>query len=162
MSLMIINYLFNEDYRLWMTVFTYMKADYWFIALKYAIVLLPLYLIIGAAVNSAVRTDIPKWKDTLITVIVNSIGVWIVCGITFLMSRTAYDGTLFSSFIVSYQFNLLVPITVYFSRKFYNMTKSIWVGATFNTFLICWAMVAAIGVNDIYTGQTWLSNLLGL
>ena len=162
LSLMIIDYFFNEDYRLWMTVFTYIKADYWFIALKYAIAIFPMYLVIGAAINYSVRTDIPEWKDTLITVVVNSLGVWLVCLINFIMFKTLYNGTLFSSFICSYQIVLLVPITVYFTRKCYNLTKNIWIGAVLNTFLICWSMTSALGVNDIYTAQTWLGNFLGL
>ena len=94
-TLMVVDYLFNEQYRFWMTSFGIMKADYWFIVLKYALVLFPIYFVIGAAVNYTKRTDIPEWRDTLITVVVNSLGVWLCCLVNYLIMRTSYDGTLF-------------------------------------------------------------------
>jgi len=155
-SLMIIEYLFNEDYRFFMAIITYMKVDYWFIVPRYAIIFLVPYLAIGAAINyNAIRTDIPEWKDTLITVIVNSIGIWLLCVINLIVSHAT--GAEFSGFIVSYQLLLFVPITVYISRKMYNVTKSIWVGAIFNSILVAWSMTSSLGIHTIYVGQNWLS-----
>ena len=133
---MVIEYLFAQDYRGWMTVFSDMKGEYWVIGLRYVVFIFPMYLIMGAAINFTVRNDIPQWKDTLITVITNSLGIWICCLINILLAKTSYDGTLFSSFICSYQFLLCVPLTVYISRKLYNMTKNIWTGAALNSSLL--------------------------
>ena len=161
-SLMVIEYLFAQDYRGWMTVFSDMKGEYWVIGLRYVVFIFPMYLIMGAAINFTVRNDIPQWKDTLITVITNSLGIWICCLINILLAKTSYDGTLFSSFICSYQFLLCVPLTVYISRKLYNMTKNIWTGAALNAFVIVWSMMCALGINDVYYGQTWISNFLNI
>ena len=161
-SLMVIQYLFDQDYRSWMTVFSAMKVEHWFIALKYLIFAFPMYIIMGMAVNFSHRTDIPEWKDTLISIIVNSAGVWIICLINIFIAKTSYDGTLFSSFICSYQFNVFVPITVYLSRKLYRMTKSIWSGAMLNSCLVVWSMACTLGINDIYHGQSVISNFFNI
>lgn len=161
-SLMVIQYLFDQDYRSWMTVFSTMKGEFWFIGLEYAIFAFPMYIIMGAAVNYSTRTDIPAWKDDLIAIIVNSAGVWIICLINILIAKTNYDGTLFSSFICSYQFNVFVPLTVFLARKLYRMTKTIWVGATLNTCLVVWSMMCSLGINDLYHGQSAISNFFNI
>lgn len=161
-SLAIMNYFFGQDYRFWMTAFSFMKSEYWVIGLRYAIFVFPMYIIMGLSVNYGVRADIPEWKDTLITVVVNSLGIWLCCLVNILIAKTAYDGTLYSSFICSYQMLLCVPITVYLSRKLYNLTKNIWVGATLNTFIIVWSMMCSLGINDIFYGQDIISNFFNI
>lgn len=159
-SLMVIDYFFGQDYRTWMTVFAKMKPEYWFMGLKYALFAFPMYIIMGAAVNYGVRTDIPAWKDDLIAIIVNSAGVWILCFVNIFIAKTAYDGTLYSSFICSYQFNIFVPLTVFLARKLYRITNNIWTGAALNTCLVVWSMCCCLGINDIYNGQFPIGNLL--
>lgn len=161
-SLMVIEYFFAQDYRAWMTAFSDMKADFWFIGLKYALFIFPMYVIMGASVNYTVRTDIPEWLDTLIAIVVNSLGIWLCCLINIGIAKTNYDGTLFSSFICSYQFLLCVPITVYLSRKLFRMTRNIWTGATLNTCIIVWSMMCSLGMNDLYIGQNVLGNFLNI
>ena len=161
-SLMVIEYFFGQDYRAWMTAFSDMKADFWFIGLKYAIFIFPMYIIMGASVNYTVRSDLPEWLDTLIAIVVNSLGIWLCCLINIVLAKTSYDGTLFSSFICSYQFLLCVPITVYLSRKLFRMTHNIWTGATLNTCIIVWSMMCSLGMNDLYIGQNMLGNFLNV
>ena len=161
-ALMVIQYLFDQDFRSWMTVFSPMKVEFWFIGLEYALFAFPMYIIMGMAVNLGARDDIPAWKDMLIAIVVNSAGVWIICLINILIAKTAYNGTLFSSFICSYQFNVFVPLTVFLSRKLYRMTKNIWAGATLNTALVVWSMMCTLGINDLYHGQSFISNFFNL
>lgn len=161
-SLGVLNYFFAQDYRLWMTAFSFMKAEYWFVGLRYALFIFPMYIIMTTSINYTIRTDIPEWKDTLITVLVNSVGIWACCLVNILIAKFAYDGTLYSSFICSYQFNLCVPITVYLARKLYKQTGNIWTGATLNTFIIVWSMMCSLGINDMYNGQTALSYFLNI
>lgn len=139
-----------------------MKADYWAIAFRYGVFLLPIFLAIGAAVNYTVRTDIPQWKDTLITVVVNSLGMYLIFAVNLIIAATSFDGTLFASFASSHPILIMVPVTCYVSRKMYNLTRSLWVGATVNTMLVCWTAVSSMGIYNFYTGQGFLSNLLGL
>ena len=161
-SLLIIEYLFCQDYRLWMMSFGEMQVVHWAVALRYAIYFLPIFLLTGATTNYAVRSDIPAWKDTLISVIVGSLGVWLCCLINILLAATSFNGTLFSSFICSYAMLLFVPVTVYISRKTYNMTHSIWLGAFMNTMILAWSIVASNGLADGYYGQTIFNAIFGV
>jgi len=154
-ALMVFDYLFHEDFRLWMAVISYMKVDYWFIALKYALVFFVPYLVIGASVNYCIRTDIPEWRDTLRTVVINSLGIWLMVVISLISLHAT--GVEFSNFFVSYNLVVFVPITVYLSRKMYSITKTIWVGAVFNALLVAWSMTSELGAHTIYLGQNWLS-----
>ena len=162
-SLSVINYFFGQDYRFWVNIFTYMKADMWFVALRY-IFIFPLLFIVGAGVNYNVRKDIPEWRDTLNTVVINSAGIWLCCLVeTLILQFGKFNLTFFSGvvgFTCSYQVLFIVPLTVYIARKMYNMTKSIWVGSMLNTLILLWTMASALGVNDFYYAQTWLSNFL--
>lgn len=157
-ALATVDYFFGQDFRFWMLSLGTMKIDWWWLGLRYLIMLFPMYLIIGASVNYSVRTDIPEWKETLIVVVANSLGVWLCCAINIILAKTSYSGTLFSSFICSYQFCTWVPITVYFTRKLYNMTKNIWCGALLNSCLIMWSMLSTLGVNDTFYGPHFVGN----
>jgi len=160
-SLSAIQYFFGQEYRLWMTAFSEMKADYWYIALRYFVVLFPLYLLIAAATNYTTRADIPEWKDTVMTVIISSAGIWLCCLINILVAYSRpYDGTFFSSFICSYHMVTVVPITVYLNRKMYKLTNSIWAGAALCAILVAWSLVCTLGINDVFYGQTALGNFL--
>lgn len=155
-------YLFGQDFRFWMVSLSEMKAEWWTLGLHYVLLLFPLYLILSIAINYTVRTDIPEWKDTLITVIINSVGIWACCLINILVAKSSYNGTLFSSFHSAYQFILWVPITTYIARKMYNITKNVWSGAMLNTFIIVWSLVSTLGVNDTFWGQNWVSNFFNI
>ena len=160
-SLAVMEYFFGQEYRIWMTEFSEMKADYWFLALRYAIILFPMFIIIAAGTNYSVRRDIPEWKDTLITVLVSSAGIWLCCLLNYVIAQnTTFNGTFFSSFICSYQMLVVVPIIVYINKKLYKLTNSIWVGAALSALIISWSFVCSLGINDTFYGQTWLGNFL--
>ncbi len=169
-AVMVCEYFFAEQFRLWMTAFGEMKADYWFIALRYVLLFFPIFLLLGAAINLNKRTDIPEWKDTLLAVVFNSLGVWGVCIISIAAAyiklaatgQGCAAGELISNFICSYQLLFSVPLTVFFAKFFYNRTGSIWAGAAFNACIICWAMTATLGIHDLYVGQGWFNIVLGL
>lgn len=160
LSLVLLEYLFNQDYRCWMAVFSEMRAEYWRYLWRFAVIMIPSFLVIGAATNYSVRTDIPQWKDTLITVVVNSMGVWLLALVNYLILLSG--GEMFSSFISSYGFLVIVPITVYITRKMFLLTKNIWYGALINAFLLAWSIISSCGLHcDFFYGQNWLSAFLG-
>lgn len=161
-ALSVSEYFFGQDFRFWMISLSDMKVEWWALGVRYAIMWFPLYLILSAGINFTIRTDIPVWKDTLITVIVNSAGIWLCCLINYVLARTSYDGTLFSNFQSTYQYVLWVPITVYIARKMYNLTKNIWSGAFLNTMIITWSIMSSLGVNDGYWGPNWISNFFNI
>lgn len=154
-SLMMIEYLFKEDFRLWMFILSEMKVDYWFIAAKYAVIFVVPYLAVSACINYNIRTDIPEWKEDLIAVAMGSVGIWLLCLINYLVASST--GMEYSSFIVTYQFNLWVPVTLYILRKSYRETKSLWVGAVLCSVLIAWSAASEVGCHTTYIGQNWLS-----
>lgn len=146
--LMVIEYLFNQDYRFWMAVFTELKSEDWLYVFTYAVVLTPLYLLINSAINYSARTDIPELKDDVISVVINSAGVWLCALIQVIYMAAAKD--MFSSFICSYQVVLIVPLTVIVARKTYRMTNSVWLGTFINAMFVAWSMVSATGASDFY------------
>ena len=153
-ALMSCKYLFKEDFRFWMFMVTEMKVEYWFIMLKYTIIFIIPYLIIGANVNYSFRTDMPEWKEDLLCVFFASVGVWALCLFSYLNSALNPNVTaLFSNFIVSYQLNFWVPVTTYILRKMYRMTKNLWPGAIFCSLIISWSMASEIGAHTYYIGQ---------
>ena len=159
-SLVLLEYLFDLDYRCWMASFSEVRAEYWGWTWRYAILMFPSFLAIGASINYSVRADIPQWKDTAITVIVNSLGVWLLCLINYI--SLASSDVMISSFISSYGFLLIVPVTVYITRKMYLLTNSIWLGASVNALLLSWSLISACGLHpNVFYGQTWISNFLG-
>ena len=161
MSLAVMQYFFGQEYRIWMTVFAEMKADYWYMALRYFIVLFPMYVIIALALDYPTRTDIPEWKDNVFTVFINSVGVWLCCIINILIAFSKpYNGLFFSSFICSYHMVTVVPLTTYVNRKIYKLTNSVWAGAALCAMLVSWSLVCTLGINDVFYGQTWLGNFL--
>ncbi len=160
--LLIIEYLFHEDYRFWQTIFTEERPERWILTLPYFIWFFPMYLVIGAAINYSKRANMPEWKDTLLTVLLNSVGVWIACIITYFSIRTSsWTGAFPFNFMLLYTLNLFVPVTVYISRKLYNLPGQIWVDAFVNTTLVCWSLMSSMGP-VYYTAQNWLSNLFAL
>ena len=161
MTLVVIIDLFNEDFRMWMAVFTEMKTEYWGYIWRYTICMLPCFLLIGASTNYSIRTDIAEWKDTLITVVINSAGVYLCCLVNYLMLVGADN--LWSSFISTYGMLVVVPITVYITRKMYKLTNSIWLGALTNSFLVSWCICSAAGLNcNVYNAQTWYSTFFNV
>ena len=160
-TLMLVEYMFGEDFRLWMMVFTEMKAELWALVWKFALMMFPSFLLIGAATNYTVRTDIPEWLDTLISVVVNSLGVWLLC----LVNYISYAGSnaLFSNFTSSYGFIIFVPLTVYVTRKMYKVTNNIWIAAALNALLLSWSICSCTGYNtSLFPEQTWVGNFFNI
>ena len=160
-TLMLVEYMFGEDFRLWMMVFTEMKAELWALVWKFALMMFPSFLLIGAATNYTVRTDIPEWLDTLIAVVVNSLGVWLIC----LVNYISYAGSnaLFSNFTSSYGFIIFVPLTVYVTRKMYKVTNNIWIAAALNALLLSWSICSCTGYNtSLFPEQTWVGNFFNI
>lgn len=159
-SLLVIRYLFNQDYRLWIAGYTDMKVEYWAIAGAYALLLLPCFLLSGMAINATLRTDIPEWKDTLITVVVNSAGLWLCC-LWNIISMLCFDKP-FSLFTCTYDMVLLIPILTYFTRKFYKVTRSVWFGAFLNALLVAWSLVSSTGINDRFYAIGFFSRFFNI
>ncbi len=164
LMLAVIEYLFNQDFRLWQTMFTEMKLEYWGILPRYFVTFIPCFLLLGMAINYNVREDIPEWKDTLNTVIINSLGIWVCCIINYFVMKNKAPGgeaQFFASFITYYYTLLYVPITVFISRKFYKLTNNVWVGTFVNSLFAAWFLVSSTGINFAYAGTTFAEIFFG-
>ena len=115
------------------------------------------------ACNYNVRDDIPEWRDTLNTIVINSLGVWLCCLINQLvmMQSPVGEAQFFASFITYYYALLYVPITVFISRKFYKLTNSVWLGTFVNSFMAAWFLVSSTGINFAYAGTTFAEIFFG-
>ena len=154
-------YLFGQEFRVWMCIFSELKSEYWRYLLRFAILLLPFFLLIGASTNYGFNRDVPSWKDSVITVVMNSLGVWLCWAVSQII--TVKTGVVWSSFISTYGMLLLVPITVYITRKMYKLTNSIWLGALMNSLLIGWSFCSSLGLNcNVYRAQDFFNFFMNI
>lgn len=160
MSLAIIEYLFRQDYRWWMCIFTEMKIYHWTQAIRYFMIVLPFIFITCAAVNYNVTEKSKRPAlDILLCIVVGSLGVWLnhfinVYGIHFL-------GREISSASICGGLIMFVPLSMYIARKTYKVTGSIWTGTFINSMLIGWCWTSAISITNMYMGQTFFEKLFG-
>ena len=145
LALVLIEYLFNQDFRMWMAVFAEMKVEYWRLVWRIVIFMLPSFLIIGAVTNYTIPDNMPEWLDMLIVVVANSLGVWLLAFINITVLRSS--GTLVSNFTSTYGMLIIVPITAYITRKMYKVTNSVWLGAAINSLLVSWHLISSGGFN---------------
>ena len=157
--LTLIMYLFGQDFRFWTAAFTEMKVEYWGYIWKFFIFLFPCFILISMSTNYCIRTDIPEWKDTLITVILNSAGIWLCCLVNYICLLAT--GEMYSDFISCYGFLIVVPITVVITRKLYLLTNRVWLGAAVNSLVIAWHMASTVGVSAGYYGPQAISAFFG-
>ena len=158
-------YFFQQDFRFWMTAFGQLKANHWAYVLSHALLCLPFFFVISLAVNyvsEATLSGRSGFVDVLVTVLLNSLGLWLCCLVN---TWLAYSGRktdgLFSSFILSYGALLLVPINCFILRTSYRKTRSVWVGVVACSLLAGWLMISISGFNGSYVPTTWLSVFLG-
>ena len=161
LQLIIIMYMFNQDFRFWQLMFSEMKAEHWLVALPYFILFLPCYLAIGSAMNYSSESELGAGRDMIKTIVVNSLGVWGLCLFCYIMWFVNWKGAAISDFTLSYSMLTFVPITVYITRKMYKVTNSVWLGATINSLLLAWTLVCSAGIADKYYGQNIISILFG-
>ncbi len=150
-SLSVIRYLFNQDYRLWMYALPELKVEYWLMVIQYALFFLPATLIIGVGINYAPNRKLPEWLDDLLVVVFNSLGVWLLCLIENLL--IAKNG---AKWTFTYGFLISVPVVSYMTRRMFKATKNVWIGASVSAMLLAWLLIGTLGYN-VYHAQSWLS-----
>lgn len=158
-------YFFQQDFRWWMTAYTELKANHWLYVINYAALMVPFFFLISSSVNYLSNETLggkkPLW-DLVITVMVNSAGLWICCAVSALLAYTGLmPDKLFSSFILTYGAMLTIPINLFIMRKSYKMTNSVWTGVLICSLLTAWLLVSTSGMNGMYIPQSWLSIFLG-
>lgn len=164
-ALCAIEYLFQQDFRWWMTAYTELKANHWWYVITYGAILLPFFLLISMGLNYLSDRTLKgrkPWQDLLITVLVNSAGLWLLWAVSTGLAYTGVtQGYLFTSFILTYGALLTVPINVFVLRASYLKTRTIWTGAVIASLMVAWLLVSTSGMNGSWIPQTWLSVFLG-
>ncbi|NLM28124.1 MAG: hypothetical protein GX211_08100 [Clostridiaceae bacterium] len=160
LSLVFIEYVFLEEYQFFTAYFTAMKVEYWGYIWRLAILVFPLLLLVGATTNYTIRKDIAEWKDTLISVIAGSLGVWLCWLINYIVLHSGAPQA-FVNWNSTYAMLILVPVITYLNRKLYKISNSIWLGAALNSLLIAWTTISSMGYHT-YVPQSFFSNFFGL
>ena len=154
--------LFHQEFRFWQMMFTEMKIEHWLVALPYVVLFFILYLVIGMSINYGAEDVLSGRKEIILTVVINSVGVSLLCLFCYIMWFVNWTGAAISDFTLSYSMLLFVPVTVYITRKMYKVTNTVWLGAFLNAALLAWSLVCSAGIADKYYGQGIISILFGV
>ena len=161
----VIEYFFQQDFRWFMTAYTMLKANHWWYVLTYGILLLPFFLVISLGVNYVSDRTLKgrkPWLDLVITVLVNSCGLWLLWLLSTIFLHTGVTkGYAFANFILTYGALVTVPINVFILRASYQKTRTIWTGAVICALMVAWLLVSTSGMNGMYIPQSWYSIFLG-
>ncbi len=131
-TLELVQYLTEQDYRIWQVSFATLTADQWQLVFHYALLALPFMFISSITTNYLSDVTLAGKKpavDVLITVAMAVAGVWLLCGISILVDYAALSpGKSISSFMLTYGAILFLPIMTFVNRKAYQLTKNVWLG----------------------------------
>ena len=161
----LVQYLFYQDFRIWMVMFSPLTADQWLIVIRYALLVLPFMFITNVTTNFL--GDVSKGKksdnlDVLVTVAIAVAGVWALAGVTHIVDYSGLTpGQSITSFMLTYGAIIYLPIMTFISRKIYQATKNVWIGTFVSSLLLAWMLVCMSGTNSMYVPQTWITNFLG-
>lgn len=163
LSVSVLLYWFNQDYRWWMCIFTEMKTYHWPMMLRYFIFILPCSFFLAAGTNYNCTVDkstgFGRFKDMALVIIVGSLGVWLNHVVN--MYGCYMLGKELSSASICGGLLMFVPLSAYIYRKTYRVTGSIWTGTFLNAFLIAWSWTSAISITGVYMGATYAEKFFG-
>ena len=164
LTLIFIEYWFNEDYRLWMCVFTEMQPLHWAHLVKYFVITAPLYFVISMSTNYADNGEKPKHPILTIVVIivVGSLGVYLNHFANNLALTLRDEVKTFSEFTMTGGLLVFVPMSLYIARQTYKLTGSVWVGTFLNSLLTGWMWASAISCTYVYMGTTIIEKIFGI
>ena len=137
-SVEFINRIFYMDYRFWMIGFDVMDARQLFATLRFALVLIPIFLVSGVFINSGRMKDMSEGKNTALNVLISDLGLIILAIIIYTISISRDIPAPTAWFCSCFGALFLVPINAYITRKMYNISGNIWLGAFINSYLVAW------------------------
>ena len=167
LSLVTIKFFFHQDFRFWDTGVQEMLPQNFMQCLRYAIPILPTFLIGGLFVNSGRMKDMGDGKNTALQMVLSCLGMYIACFISYGAVYVHYwqtgAGTMPSmAFVSLWAMMINVPLFALLGRKFYNRTGSVWLGAFVNTAIVCWMICSAQSSSAFYLLGDFASKWLGL
>ncbi len=165
-SMVVIRYLFGQDYRLWMCVFTDMQLIHWPQAIRYLIFLIPAFFVTSCAVNYIDFKENKFISSIIVAVLIGSAGVLINHFIHVIGLYTGSDASTFTIKLISEGsitggLIIYVPLTIFIAKITHKLTGSVWMGTLLNSFLTAWMWVSAISSTNVYMGTTFAERFFG-
>ena len=163
----ILKFLFNEDYRFWMAAMTKMLPQNLLLMFRYGLVVFPTFVVGGLLINFGRMKDMRESRNTLLNVVLNVLGMYgtAIASYGYMYISYYYAGKSvmpFAIFITTWTLLIVVPLTAYLSRKMYNVTGSLWLGAFVNTLLVTWMFCSSLSSSNMNLNGDVITKWLGI
>ncbi len=159
-SMAILQYVFHQDYRFWMAVFTDMNPQNFLLMMRYGLIIFLPLLVYGIYINFGRYKGMADGPNTALNVILASAPLWILFVILYVPFYLDVSKLPTSPMISTWPLFLLVPAIAYISMKLYKYSGSVWLGALVNTFLITW-MLCSSAASSVYVNGSLLTKWFG-
>ncbi|WP_320129799.1 prolyl oligopeptidase family serine peptidase [uncultured Sphaerochaeta sp.] len=159
---LIMNALFQQRYVILDGCFDLMKPSGFMRMLKYTIILLPWTFLLSLTSNLTILKDVSDTKDTIISVVVNSLGAFLLLGIGWIMTYSSFDHGVVFALHGILSLVILIPVTNYLYRKLFKMTGGVWTGAFVVAALLGWRLASYISHMFLYYGPDKISAFWGI
>lgn len=166
-SMAVLKFLFNEDYRFWMAAMTKMMPQNLLLMFRYGLVVFPTFVAGGLLINFGRMRDMQEGRNTLLNVVLNVLGLYgtAVASYGYMYISYYFAGKSvmpFAIFVTTWTLLIVVPLTAYISRKMYNITGSIWLGAYTNTLLVTWMFCSSLSSSTMNLNGDVITKWLGI
>lgn len=159
---MLLNALFQQRYVILDGSFDLMKPYGFMRTLKYMVVLLPWTLLLSITCNMTILKDVSDAKDTVISVIVNSLGALLLMAIGWILTFSRFDHGVVFALHGILSLLILIPVTNYLYRKLFKMTGGVWFGAFVVATLLGWRLASYISHMFVYYGPDKIAAFWGI
>ncbi len=129
---------------------------------KYALILLPFTLIISTMNNMWSLKNVSDTKDTIINVIVTSLGAEVLILISILVTYSSPQQAVLFNLHTLLPIIIYAPVMSYLYRKIYKLTGSVWLGAMMVAVILGWRLSSYISHQFIYWGPNNLAAFWGI
>jgi len=129
---------------------------------KYALILLPFTLIISTLNNMWSLKNVTDTQDTIINVIVTSLGAEVLVLISILVTYSTPQAAVLFNLHTLLPIILYAPVMSYLYRKMYKLTGNVWLGAMMVAIILGWRLSSYISHQFIFWGQNELSAFWGI
>lgn len=160
-----IKFFFHQDFRFWDNGMKDMLPQNFLQCLRYAIMILPTFLVGGLFVNSGRMKDMKDGPNVVIQMAISFAGLAAAYVVSYITVYITYANTGVANlpcfaFVSLWPMFINVPLFVLLGRLFYKQTGSVWLGAFMNTALVCWSICSAQSSTTYYLlgnfGAKWL------
>lgn len=129
---------------------------------KYALILLPFTLIISTMNNMWSLKNVSDTKDTIINVVVTSLGAEVLILISILATYSTPQAAVLFNLHTLLPIIIYAPVLNYLYRKIYKLTGNVWLGAMMVAIILGWRLSSYISHQFIYWGPNELSAFWGI